>query len=157
MSDLGPLDWDKIKNQQFLAIDYGEKVIGLSTYCPMRDPFPLLHGKIVVQSSKQVLEELEHIISEEFVEQIVLGLPLFTDGKESDMTKKVRKFAKSLNGRFPQCQLHLQDETLSTKEAEERMKSSPRFNFQVDPKQIDAMSASIILEDFLQKIAPKNS
>ena len=46
--------------------------------------------------------------------------------------------------------LYFQDETLTTKEAEERMKKSPRFNFKVDPTQIDSLSASIILEDFLR-------
>ena len=43
-----------------------------------------------------------------------------------------------------------QDETLSTFEAESRMKESPRYNFKIDPKQIDALAASIILEDFVK-------
>ena len=32
----------------------------------------------------------------------------------------------------------------------ERMKSDPKFNFKVDMTQIDAVAASIILEDFLK-------
>ncbi len=45
--------------------------------------------------------------------------------------------------------LFFQDESLSTFEAEERMRESPRYNFKVDKKQLDALAASIILEDFL--------
>jgi putative Holliday junction resolvase len=46
--------------------------------------------------------------------------------------------------------IHEQDETLSTYEAEERMKRSPRYNFQVNLSEIDAVSATVILEDFLR-------
>jgi putative Holliday junction resolvase len=44
-----------------------------------------------------------------------------------------------------------QDETLSTFEAESRMKSSPQYNFQVNLTQIDALAACVILEDFIRR------
>jgi putative Holliday junction resolvase len=31
------------------------------------------------------------------------------------------------------------------------MKNSPRYNFKVDLKQIDAVAASVILEDFIRR------
>ena len=137
-------------NKAMLGIDYGEKVIGLASFCPGKDPFVLLAGRIVVKDHDQVLEELSHFIEEEFIEVIVLGLPHHKDGNESEMTQKVKAFGEKLAQRFSDCGLYFQDETLTTFEAQERMKASPRFNFQVDLKQIDAMSASIILEDFFK-------
>lgn len=141
-------------NQHFqgktlLGIDYGTKVVGLALYCQGRDPFILLHGRILYQNDQQVISELKSICLDEGVDILVLGLPHFTDGKESQMTIKVKQFGQELQLAIPELTLFYQDETLSTYEAEERMKNSPKFNFKVDPKQIDSLCASVILEDFL--------
>jgi len=134
-----------------LGIDFGTRVIGLATYAVGRDPFPLMHGKIVVKSEDQVLRELAQIVSDETIDLIVLGLPLFTDGTESTMTQTVKAFATKLQVHCSETPIMLQDETLTTFEAEERMKQSPKFQFKVDPKQIDALSACLIIEDFLKR------
>jgi putative Holliday junction resolvase len=139
----------QFNNVQILGIDYGEKVTGLSTYCPGRDPFPLLHGRIIVENNLKTVEELKSICDEELVDIIVLGLPFLTDGTESTMTKKVRDFGKMLEDALPNIKLYYQDETLSTYEASERMKNDPKFNFKVDPKSIDTLSAAIIIEAFI--------
>jgi putative Holliday junction resolvase len=137
-------------NQHILALDYGTKVIGLASYYCGRDPYPLLYGKIVVKNEDQVFAELKQIIDDEAIDFLVWGVPRLTDGTETEQSQNVRnigeQFAKKLN-----IKIHFQDETLSTFEAKDRMKNSPQFNFQVDPKRLDAMSASIILEDFLKE------
>lgn len=142
-------NYQKFLGETILALDYGTKFTGLALYTPGRDPFPLPHSKIKFESNEQLLKALKKIIDEEIVTLIVLGLPRFTDGKESTWTKTVQNFSQTLklNLGLP---LFLQDETLSTFEAEERMKSSPRYNFKVDYNQIDALSAAIILEDFIR-------
>ena len=54
--------------------------------------------------------------------------------------------------------VYKQDETLSSFEAEERMRNSPRYNFKVDLSMIDSVAATIILEDFLaQKVDNHNN
>ena len=50
-----------------------------------------------------------------------------------------------------QYQYFEQDETLTSQEAKDRMQNSPEYNFQIDVNRIDALSAQIILEDFLKK------
>ena len=90
------------------------------------------------------------ILPKEFVHNIILGIPYFLDGKESKMTKKIQSFRVRLDRYFHNLEVFEQDETLSSKEAQERMKSSPQYNFKVDHKQIDAVAASIILEDFIR-------
>ncbi len=137
--------------KHLLGVDYGEKVIGLSTYKVGIEPFPLLHGRIITEQSKNIYTDLLQIIEDEFIDIIIWGVPYFTDGTESEMTKKVRSIGEELQAQLPDAvHLFFQDETLSTFEAEERMKNDPRFNFQVDLKKIDALSASIIIESFLQ-------
>lgn len=140
-------EYDHVK---LLGIDYGEKVIGLASYKHLADPFPLMQGRIVVINNQKSIEDIARIVEEEFIEAIVLGLPFLTDGKESTMTVKVRKFGQELVQSL-NIPVHYQDETLSSYAAEERMKNDPRFNFQVDPKKIDELSAVIILESFINE------
>jgi len=137
--------------KHLLGVDYGEKVIGLSTYKVGIEPFPLLFGRLITEASKDIYQDIINIIEEEFIDIVIWGVPYYTDGTESEMTKKIKKIGEELQSKLP-CSVSLifQDETLSTFEAEERMKSDPRFNFQVDLKKIDALAASIIIESFLQ-------
>tara|TARA_R110002072_G_scaffold534_6_gene3862 strand:- start:39511 stop:39978 length:468 start_codon:yes stop_codon:yes gene_type:complete len=141
---------EHFKNRNILAVDYGTKVVGLASFCPGRDPFPLTYGRIVVKNTDQIIEDIQKIIKDELFEVIVLGLPLYKDGNESDMTREVKSFSSLLIERTG-LELHLQDETLSSFEAEERMKEDPRYNFKVDMKKIDEVAACIILEDFFKK------
>lgn len=141
---------DPYIDQLFLGIDYGTKVVGLATYHWGKDPYPLPYGKIIVKNQSQVIQELIEVIQQEGIEAIVLGLPFYTDGKESDMTKSVREFGKVLESKLKGIDFFTQDETLTSFEAQERMKNSPRYNFKINPKELDALSASIILEDFVK-------
>jgi putative Holliday junction resolvase len=84
------------------------------------------------------------------VDVIVLGIPYFIDGKESENTKLVKNFGKLLKSSFPSLEFFEQDETLTAKAAEDRMKNSAQFNFKIDMAQIDCLSATIILEDFIR-------
>lgn len=141
----------KYHGKQILGVDYGEKVIGLSTYKVGIEPFPLLFGRIITEQSADIYKDFLRIIDEEFVDLVVWGVPYYTDGTASEMTKKVTKLGEQLQEKLPDnVEFFFQDETLSTFEAEERMKNDPRFNFKIDLKKIDALSASIIIESFLQ-------
>ncbi len=137
-------------NKTILAIDYGKKVTGLATFTVDRDPFPLPFGRIIYQDDLQLIGEIQQVVDDEFIEVLILGLPLFTDGTDSKMTKIVRDFGALLKEKST-LPLFFQDETLTTYEAEDRMKNSPRYNFKINLKEIDALAASIILEDFIKK------
>ena len=143
--------YSQIEGQTLLGIDFGEKVIGLSLFAVGRDPFPLLHGRIIVSKVENTIDEIIKITEDDCVDRVILGLPLLTDGTESTMTLRVKKYGEELSAKLDPIPLHFQDETLSTYEAEERMKEDPRFNFKVDPQKIDELSASIIIEQFLQE------
>jgi putative holliday junction resolvase len=135
-----------------LALDYGEKVTGLAKYQIGRDPFPYPYGRLFSSNPVTFQKELKKVLADEDVEIVVLGLPTFLDGKESTMTQKIKNVGLTLQSFLPPSTLFFfQDETLSTFEAQERMRNSPRYNFKVCPQEIDALSACIILEDFLKK------
>lgn len=132
---------------RLLGIDYGSKVVGTALYHLGRDPFPLPYERIVVKSEAQVLSSLKQMVSDELIDVIILGVPYMVDGRETDLSKKIKSFGQEL-AKICQVPVYEQDETLSTFEAQERMKNSPRYNFKVDPKQLDSLCAAIILEDF---------
>ncbi|MBY0412710.1 MAG: Holliday junction resolvase RuvX, partial [Bdellovibrionales bacterium] len=97
------------------------------------------------------IKEIKTLIDNEDIEVVVLGVPFFIDGKESTQTVLVREFGDLLKKIIGEKIFFEQDETLTTKSAEERMKNSPEFNFKVDPTKIDCLSAVIILEDFIRE------
>jgi putative Holliday junction resolvase len=142
-------NYQKFIGETILCLDYGTKFTGLALFSPGRDPFPLPHSRLKFINQTTLIKELKKVIEDEVVTVVVVGIPRFTDGKESSMSEKVHLFVSDLKKEIS-CQVFKQDETLSTFEAEERMRNSPRYNFKVDYNQIDALSASIILEDFLR-------
>ena len=144
--------------KHILAIDYGQKFTGLANYKVNSDPFVLTYGRIQYQSDEQLIDEIHQVIEEEFIDILVLGIPYFTDGTESTMTKTIKAFGEKLEklkklNEQSDLDIYFQDETLSSYEAQERMKNDPRYNFQVDLTKIDAVAASIILEDFLKSFS----
>ncbi len=143
-------NYQKYLDQNILAIDFGLKVTGLATFTPGKVPFPCPYDRIIFKSDQQLAEQIESISLNEQIDLIILGMPRFSDGTDSEMTKRVLKFKKILEEKIQSIPVLEQDETLSTFEAKERMKSSPRYNFKVDLKQIDSLAASIILEDFIK-------
>jgi putative Holliday junction resolvase len=138
------------ENKNIMAIDFGSKVVGTAFFCPGRDPFPLIGQKIIYHSHAQTIKSLAQFIEDEGVEVLVLGIPYFIDGKESETTKLIKNFGELLKASFPMLEFFEQDETLTTKAAEDRMKNSPSFNFKIDMTKIDCVAASIILEDFIR-------
>ncbi len=150
MSEFSLPDSHPLNLKTIIALDFGEKFIGVASYCVNRDPFPTPFGRIANTSPEAVIRELKRIIDDECVDLIVIGLPHLTDGKKTSTTQKAQNFVSFVAEHFT-LPIEEQDETLSTFEAESRMKNSPRYNFQVDLKQIDAVAASVILEDFIRR------
>jgi putative Holliday junction resolvase len=133
-----------------LAMDFGEKFIGVATYCVNRDPYPTPYGRIANKGKEAVIKELKQIIDNESVDLVVIGLPHLVDGKKTSSTERAQSFVDMVREQISQP-VEEQDETLSTFEAESRMKSSPQYNFQVDLSKIDAVAACVILEDFIRR------
>lgn len=136
-----------LRNKRILAIDYGRKVTGVAQFHAGSDPFPIAFGKIIYKSDEQLQSEICKIVEDEFIDILVIGVPYFTDGNESTLTKEIKAFIAQLNTKL-EIPVYEEDETLTTFEAEERMKNDPAYNFKVDMKKIDELCAVIILEQF---------
>ena len=139
-----------IISRRILAVDYGTKAAGLAMLRPEQVPYPLPYARLIYKNDEALILDLLRIVKDESAAAVVLGVPRLLDGKETTMTRRILAFAEKLEEALKPLPLYRQDESLSTFEAKERMKNSPRYNFKVDPLQIDALSATIILECFIQ-------
>jgi putative Holliday junction resolvase len=83
---------------------------------------------------------------------IVVGLPRRLGGEDTDQTAAVRAFAEAL-ARATGLPVYLQDERLTSREAEARL-AEREPDWRKRKAQIDALSAAIILQDYLDAHRP---
>lgn len=129
---------------RYLAIDYGMKRTGLAI-CDASEtissPLAVLHGH------KDLIPQIERIVASEGVGGVVLGLPLNMDGTEGPQARQVLAFAKELGKRIP-VPIHLQDERLSSFEAEQKLQDIGLSRGK-RRERLDALAAAEILQAFL--------
>lgn len=104
------------------AVDYGRRRIGLA----VSDPLGItVRGLETIRHAGDLDEAAKHAaaaLAAEGIEEVVVGLPLHADGRESEMSAEARDFADRLAGALG-VPMHLSDEGLTTWEAEERIKA----------------------------------
>ncbi len=132
---------------RLLAIDFGEKRVGLAISDETGGARPLATldrstDKIVAAQIAQKAKELE-------VTELILGEPRNASGGAAEWTERVRRFAVRLERRV-RLPLSLVDESLTSHEAEQRLRSKgidPRR----EPGRVDALAAAILLEGELAR------
>lgn len=81
------------KDKYTMALDYGEKRIGIAFGLnDLVTPVKTIKDK----DENTAIKEITTLYYENKIKTLVLGLPLTIDGKETNFTKKVRRFAKVL-------------------------------------------------------------
>lgn len=135
---------------RILAIDYGQKRIGLAA----TDELQILASPITTVESRDIYSFLEDYLSKEEVELIIVGWPLKLDGSPTNNTQPVTKFVERLKKRFPSYKVILHDERLTSKMALEAMLSAgTKKKDRRNKGNLDKLSAVIILESYLESKA----
>ncbi|PYS47864.1 MAG: Holliday junction resolvase RuvX [Acidobacteria bacterium] len=135
---------------RILALDLGEKRVGAAITDEMRlsvRTLPPLHRT----NWKELLRAVSELVRGFDAKALVIGLPLNLDGTEGNAAKEARRIAGNfkLSLKIP---VHLQDERLTSREAEEYLRASGCTEREVQ-EQVDSQSAAIILRDFLESKA----
>lgn len=91
------------------------------------------------------LPALQTIIEDENAQALVVGLPRGLDGQHTAQTQAVETFTDELR-RNCDLPVHLQDEAVTSKQAESELQSRGKPYQRAD---IDALAATYILEDWL--------
>lgn len=133
----------------YLGLDLGSKTCGVS----ISDRTSTIASSVEViryLNMEELLLSLDAIIYTRNVDAIVLGNPLNLDGSVSKRSEITFEFKKLLESRYPTKEVFMQDERLSTVEAE-RMLISNDTKRKNRKKVIDKIAATIILQAFLDK------
>ena len=131
---------------KIIGLDVGEKRIGVARAdSSTRIAVPV--GYINVDGLEwQEIAQVARINSTNF---FVVGLPRSNSGNETEQSLYARNFAKTLTEKIPGARVRMQDESLTSVVAEERLKSRKK---KYEKGDIDAEAAAIILQDFLESL-----
>ena len=133
----------------YLGLDLGSKTCGVS----ISDRTSTIASSVEViryKDYEDLLLNLDAIVYTRNVDSFVLGNPLNLDGSLSKRSELTLEFKKLLESRYPTKEVFMQDERLSTVEAE-RMLISNETRRKNRKKVIDKIAATIILQAFLDK------
>ncbi|GAA5028741.1 putative pre-16S rRNA nuclease [Marivirga lumbricoides] len=134
---------------RILAIDYGNKRVGIA----VTDPIKIIASPLDTVHSKDVISFLTTYFSKEEVEAVVVGYPTNEEGEATDATRQVQAFINLFRKKFPNMPLHLQDESFSSQMALQSMIAAGSNRKQRNKKSgnIDKVSAAIILQQYLEE------
>jgi putative holliday junction resolvase len=137
---------------RIVGFDVGERRIGVAVSdasCTLARPVTTLSvtglDKKAIDAAAEQLLRLE--AEDDSISHLVVGLPKRLDGTPNDLTHRVERFARDLAART-QLPVSLQDERLSSHEAESRLAVREK-NWRVRKQRLDAAAAAVILQDYL--------
>lgn len=135
--------------KRIMAIDYGEKRVGIAVTDPLRlFAYPLT----TLKNDDHFIANLKKLLEEYVCERIVLGYPLKESGEHSSSTELVLKFKEELIG-ITSLPIELVDERYSSSVAQQRIIESVKSRKKRrDKSLVDQNAASVILEDYLNSI-----
>ena len=131
-----------------ISVDYGDVRTGVAA-C---DKLQLLASPVTVIKQKDpelLSEEIKKICLEKKAEKIVLGLPKNMDGSEGFRAETCKEFAKLLSEKTG-LSVDFQDERLTTVSAHNILNATDTRG-KKRKAVVDAVSAVLILEDYLRK------
>ena len=132
---------------RILGIDYGRKRTGVA----VTDPLQIVAGNLATVPTHQLMRFIQDYMQREPVERIVVGLPTQLNGQPSATMSLITPFVKRLQQAVPDVPVTLYDERFTSTLAHRAMldggmKKSDRR----DKSRVDAIAATIILNDYLQ-------
>lgn len=132
---------------RILGIDYGRKRTGIA----VTDPLKIVAGNLETVPTHTLMQYIKDYVSREQVECIVIGKPTQLNGEPSESMKYIEPFVSRLHKELPDMPVVMYDERFTSTIAHRAMidggmKKSDRR----DKARVDAIAATIILNDYLQ-------
>ena len=134
---------------RILAIDYGLKRTGLA----VSDPLRIIAGALDTVATHTLMDYLKQYLSKNDVSTIVVGQPKQPNGALSDSWRAIEPFVNRLRKEFPQVEVVLYDERFTSVLAHRTMLESGIGRMaRRDKALVDRISATIILQDYMQSL-----
>lgn len=137
---------------RIIGIDYGTKRIGLA----LTDPMQIFASPLVTIKPEDFNNFIEGYLKTEEVDAFVIGYPVQMNNQPSESVRYINPFIKKLKKAFPDKQLHLVDERFTSQMAFRTMiDGGVKKKDRKDKSMVDKISASIILQSFLDNRSNK--
>ena len=127
---------------RIMGLDWGLRRCGVAISDEMRD-FVFVRPQINVKSQDELAKVVSEFVQKECVVGIVVGLPVHSDGSESDTTRMVRDFANLLAQKTNIPILFI-EENLTSFAAQDEMGKADVAQIK---RELDSLSARVILEN----------
>lgn len=128
---------------KILAIDYGEKRVGLALG-DTETKLALPYGALQRESDELLAHQLQQIVLEEEVASVVVGEPLGTSGHATAQTESSRTFAALLR-RELSIPVELFDERFTSQRADAAVTPGAKMRSR------DELAAMFLLQDYLER------
>ncbi len=137
---------------RILAIDYGQKRIGLAA----TDELQLISTGLTTVHVKDIWSFLDDYLKKEKVECIVVGEPKDLMNRPSDSTRYIEPFVNQFKKKYPQVSLVRFDERFTSKMAHDTMLVGGLSKTKRQDKSlVNTISATIILQSYMESISNK--
>jgi putative Holliday junction resolvase len=130
---------------KIMGLDVGDRTIGVATSDELEISAT---PRVVLPRDGREFDAIERIVSEEGVEEIVVGMPVSLGGFRGPQAEKVSAFIAALGRRLP-IPIRSWDERMSTVEAERVLLESDASRAR-RKKVIDKLAATVILQGYLR-------
>lgn len=127
-----------------LGFDYGMKRIGVAVgnlITHTATPLPILSA----QDGAPQWDQVTQLIADWSPDALVIGLPLYADGADSQSSKGAKRFGNRLNGRY-NLPVFWMNERLSSYQAELTQQENNEIYGDVG---LDSLAAKLIVESWL--------
>jgi putative Holliday junction resolvase len=129
-----------------MGLDIGEKRIGVAI-CDAEEILASPHSIIARETDETALVEIASLVDSYGIGKIVAGIPYGLDGRQTEQTLRTNSFITKLKVALGGIEIAVQDERLSTVEAQKRIKEQGKKK--VRKKYMDDAVASIILQSYM--------
>jgi len=130
-----------------LAFDFGLKRIGIA----VTDPLQIIANSLETLPRKEIFNFIKKYCAAEDVEAFVVGYPFSHGHSENEITRHIDGFILKLNELYPDKRVHKIDESFTSKIASRTLfMSGVNKKERQNKKNIDAISANIILQSYLE-------
>ena len=127
---------------RIIGVDWGLRRCGIAVSDEKRT-FVFTRPAVKVNNQAELVDFVVKMLDEPSMVGVVIGLPLFSDGSESDTTKMVRDFANILAQKTDKPILFM-EENLTSYVAQQEIGRKPISKIK---QELDSQSAKIILEN----------
>ena len=135
---------------KILAIDYGSKRVGVA----ITDSLKIIATGLSTVPTNNIYYFLEDIIQKEKISHIVIGLPKNLDNSNTDSTYEISVFINKLKQLYSNIVVESIDERFTSSMAKKTILSSGvNKKRRRDKALVDQVSATIILQSYLQKLS----